>query len=422
MSSNHQPCEQRLRVLESELDEMTVALSQAWDQLVPFLQNTPLKTETSSEMLPIIQAAMASVDTEIGGVYLLQGEQCYTLPQQLSFPDSLKHYLKTQLHPQYTSHPLDLQLHWRAEPAEDVLETEWIFVPLMVEGRSVGAIGVGNRESSRSFSAVDFRILHRMAERVATQLMATQLVESRAREAAAQRDMAIASMIQRSLQSVRPPQVAGIRVASFWEPAKQVGGDAWGWSIQPDGRLMWFVLDVAGKGLPAALAAMSLHTAIRLGMRMGLGAADILRVVNEEFYDAYTSTDLMATVVIVSLDPTTGTLEQANAGHPPTLIRQESGFQSLCSTAPPIGVLPDLVVTAQQIQLAKQDLVLCYSDGFTEVETAQGLWGDSGLMKAIPSGVIDLSALARHIVEASRNVSVHHELHDDQTLVIVSLD
>jgi serine phosphatase RsbU (regulator of sigma subunit) len=86
---------------------------------------------------------------------------------------------------------------------------------------------------------------------------------------------------QHSIQPRTSPQIAGIEIEAYWQPFKQVGGDAWGWVTQADKQLTWFILDVAGKGLPAALAAMSLHTAIRMGLQMNLSPSDVLQAVNK---------------------------------------------------------------------------------------------------------------------------------------------
>ncbi|NJL34679.1 MAG: serine/threonine-protein phosphatase [Chloroflexaceae bacterium] len=166
--------------------------------------------------------------------------------------------------------------------------------------------------------------------------------------------------------------------------------------------------------LPAALAAASLHTAIRLALRMHLAPTDVLRVINEEFYDPYTRTDLLATVVIACFDPHTNTLALANAGHPPVLVRQGHEWVHLPATAPPVGVLPTLDAELQTLTLQPGDLIVCYSDGFSEIQTPAGLWGQSGLLDAIPNDVPDVNALTRHIVAAAQGVGI---VEDDQTLV-----
>ncbi|MBZ0303754.1 MAG: serine/threonine-protein phosphatase, partial [Anaerolineae bacterium] len=173
-------------------------------------------------------------------------------------------------------------------------------------------------------------------------------------------------------------------------------------------------------GLPAALAAVSLHTAIRTGLRLGLSPAEVLDLVNDEFYDAYTRTDLLATAAVLSVDPQTGAFEQANAGHPPTLIGQQGQWTLLKATAPPIGVLPDLGVESQEFQLKPGDLVTGYSDGYSEIETAAGFWGEQGLMQALGQTRADADLAAEQIQRAAEIARAGHDLHDDQTLVIMS--
>lgn len=394
----------QIEQLERELDEMTAALSQAWDQLVPFLQEAPPQAESAQDIVPIIQAVIAAADTEMGGVYLFQPDEWLVLPGHFNLPEADKARLRA-IEPDQT-------LSLMVEGPECAA---WAFVPVMSEGVISGVLGIGTFNLQRSFNAVELRIIVRMAERVGSQIAAAQLARSREREAALQREMQIANEIQQSIQPEKPPYAPGLHVGSYWRPALQVGGDAWGWVMQPNGRLAWFILDVSGKGLPAALAAVSLHTAIRMALRMQLPPAEVLSVINAEFYDAYTLTGLMATVAIVAHDADSGTLQLANAGHPPVLVRQASGWLHLEATAPPVGVLPELDAEPQIVQLEYGDLILCYSDGFSEIETEQGLWGEAGLLGALPATLSSVEDVVDHIVAASKQAG---QARDDQTLVV----
>lgn len=402
---------QRLQQLEAELDEMTAALSQAWDQLVPFLQVVPDKADSSEDILPIIQAALMAVDADVASLFLLRHEEWFTIPEEIELPASLRDTLTTSLRPGKT-------LHWHSDAASPDPAVQWVFAPIVSERQVEGALGAMFRGMRRTVTAVDVRIIERMAERAANQIVSAHLAKSRELEAKARHEFQIASMIQRSIQPVNSPQIPGLEMAAFWEPAKQVGGDTWGWVAKGD-KLAWFIVDVAGKGLPAALAAVSLHTAIRMGLRLGLSPTEVLETVNQEFYDAYTNTDLMATATILSINPSSGEFEQANAGHPPTLIRQGRAWRHLEASAPPIGVLPVLNVEPQCLTLDENDLILCYTDGLTEIETPDGLWGEQGLLKTIPQGAKNVEELAKHIVKMLDYIGKDQQFRDDQTLIIL---
>ncbi|MEO1442311.1 MAG: GAF domain-containing SpoIIE family protein phosphatase, partial [Chloroflexota bacterium] len=394
--------EQQIAKLERELDDMTAALSQAWDQLVPFLQEVPDEAEAANDFEPILQAVCAAADTDYGGIYLFQAGEWVSVPENLTVADDFIGRLAVVTVPQVL-----VQVNPEAR-------ITWVFAPVISEHKPVGALGVGTADLDRDFTAVDIRILTRMADRIGSQVAAAQLARFREREAVRNREMQIANDIQQSVQPAMPPQNERIQIGSYWKPAKEVGGDAWGWVQADDEHLTWFILDVAGKGLPAALAAVALHTAISMALRTQLAPADVLADVNEQMYDAYTRTDLMATAAVISLNPVRGVLEVANAGHPPVLVRQGGYWQQLEATAPPIGVLPDLMAETQRLELNANDLILCYSDGFSEIQTGGSLLGHDGLLRMIPAGAKNVQALTQHIVTASKSIGVAT---DDQTLV-----
>lgn len=394
----------QIQKLENELDEMTLALSHAWDQLVPFLQDIPETTQANQDITPTLQAIAVAADCKIVGIYLFEEDCWYTYPDYAEPTDELLADLKAI--------DTDSVAEYQLKHGERVIVAS---TPIISEGKVIGVLGVASPDTTRTFTAVDFQILHRMAERFGSQIAVSQLALLREREALQARELQIANDIQQSVLPTRFPQNKQITMAAFWQPAKEVGGDAWGWIQQDESHLAWFVLDVAGKGLPAALAAVALHTAISMALRMNLNPLQVLEVINEQFYDAYTRTDLMATVAIISLDVMAGHLEIANAGHPPLLVRHKRQWSQLRATAPPIGVLPDLLAETQQATLLKDDLVIIYSDGFSEIERANGeLWGAEGILKAIPHGACDVAKLTRHITVASQYAG---KKTDDQTLI-----
>ncbi len=391
--------------LEQELEEMTIALSQAWDQLVPFLQDIPEATQVEKDNIPILQAISVASESDFVGIYLFEEERWFTYPEYIEPTEEFLNELKSTT----TDRVMDFELHVGGKVTSAI-------TPIISENKIIGVLGVASVDVNRSFTAVDFRILHRMAERFGSQIAVSQLAQLREREALQAIELQIANDIQQSVQPTIFPDDKTISMASFWKPAKEVGGDAWGW-IQYHQRLTWFVLDVAGKGLPAALAAVALHTAVSMALRMGLTPIKALDIINQQFYDAYTRTDLMATVAILSLDMATGELQIANAGHPPILIRHNAEWLQLTATAPPIGVLTDLMTETQRITLDENDLIICYSDGFSEIELPDGkLWGSEGLLSAIPLGLNDADKLTQNIMVASQAAG---KTQDDQTLVSV---
>jgi GAF domain-containing protein len=207
---------ERIAELEHELDEMTVALTHAWDQLVPFLQEAPRQAGSAQNLAPIIHAVMAASDTAYGGIYLFQDDVWSGIPDTRVLPADLCAQLKAEA-------LSDKPVYFLNESGKTDGDLHWLFAPVTADNQVVGAIGIGNRETEHTFNAADHRILSRMAERVAGQIVAAQLARSHEREAAVRREMQIASMIQDSTQPTSPPRIPGVEVASFWQPARQVG-------------------------------------------------------------------------------------------------------------------------------------------------------------------------------------------------------
>jgi sigma-B regulation protein RsbU (phosphoserine phosphatase) len=406
----------RIQELEQQLDEMTAALTQAWDQLVPLLEARPQQAESSEDIVPTLEGIMSSVEAQMGMIYLMpregKPEEWFLLPHDPIAAHELRRKL-VKLHEQRQTFVITDVPIWNGELYQ------WVCMPMIVDHDVVGVIGVGVHDAQRTFTALDARVLARMTENAASQIIAASLKRSREREEQVKREIEIAGQIQRSIQPDTNPIIRGLEVAGYWQPTSTVGGDAWGWVIQPSGHLAGFLLDVSGKGLPAALAAVSLHTAIRMALRLGLSPVDVLSKVNDEFYDSYTRAGIIATASVIRVDPQSNRVEQANAGHTPTLIYHRGRWKRWRATVPPLGVLAELRPVAQRMTFEAGDLLVVYSDGFTEIETVDGLWGEAGLLAAMPTNVVDAAQVVEAIVPAAEQVRGGRPVHDDQTMLVV---
>ncbi|MCB9436543.1 MAG: SpoIIE family protein phosphatase [Anaerolineales bacterium] len=403
----------RVQQLEQELDDMTVALAQAWDQLAPLLQDTSQQQATTvTDLTPVLETVMAAIGVDYGAIYLKEMDECFIIPNDPLVGETLKQQLQTI---PYTTEPIiidQIRILQR-------YSSHWVFMPMLADGTLQGVIGVGVNSNQHRFNSYDMRVLARMTERATSQITAANLAQSRHREARLSHELQIAHQIQLSIQPLHFPTLTQITLAANWQPAQTVGGDAWGWIQQTNGNLTCFLLDVSGKGLPAALAAVSLHTALVMALTLDLNPVETLTIVNDQFYDAYTNAGIFATAVVIAIDPYTGMVEQANAGHPPTLACMDGAWYRWEATAPPIGVLPDLGVECQTYRLLPGDTFVCYSDGFSEIETPDGLWGDAGIVSVLSQALTHPPSMIQAVLQAAESLQQGRSPHDDQTIVIV---
>ena len=199
----------------------------------------------------------------------------------------------------------------------------------------------------------------------AAQALAAHLTESallRARE-----DDRLAAALQRTLLLEQLPEVPGVALAARYRPsaADVVGGDWYDLVPLPSGRLAIVLGDVAGHGLAAASVTAQLRHALRAHLLRDRGPAAALQGLGEVI--AALLPGELATAVVVELDPGTGEVAVANAGHLPVLHAAADGVRLLSEgRGPALGLLDEVDYAETRLRLAGPDRLLLYSDGLVE--------------------------------------------------------
>ena len=174
----------------------------------------------------------------------------------------------------------------------------------------------------------------------------------------------------RQLQDARFPKrldFLGVDVTVGLEPCKWVGGDYVDVVQLPDGRVLFTLADVCGKGLHAALVTSSVHTMVRASADSAPSLAALMERVNRHLCE-WLPAHSFVTMVAVVLDPATGELECVNAGHPPVMIVDRHGGLRLLQSAenPALGVAA-FRMEAQRARIHFGDVLFMYTDGITEL-------------------------------------------------------
>jgi light-regulated signal transduction histidine kinase (bacteriophytochrome) len=195
--------------------------------------------------------------------------------------------------------------------------------------------------------------------------MAAHLAEA-ARTRAAE-DNRFAASLQRTLLLEELPTVPGLALAARYRPSSDdvVGGDWYDLVPLPDGRLSIVLGDVAGHGLAAAAVTSQVRNALRGYLLRDSGPAAALQGINDVV--AALLPGELATTVIVEVDPATGEVAVASAGHLPVLHVTDGGADLVMEgRGPALGVLDDARYTQARFTLAGADRLLLYSDGLVE--------------------------------------------------------
>lgn len=189
----------------------------------------------------------------------------------------------------------------------------------------------------------------------------TGLLLMRSRE-----QIAMAESLQRSVVLDRPPVVDGIELAARYQPATsyQLGGDWWDAFELPDGRIALAVGDVAGHGVSAASAMTQLRTALRAYLFEGHGPAACLDQL-DRLMDGLLD-QRIATAAVAILDPTTGRVAIASAGHPPPLLLDGDDVTELDVMSRPLLGVGWGTSTTTEVVLKDSSTLLIYTDGLVE--------------------------------------------------------
>jgi sigma-B regulation protein RsbU (phosphoserine phosphatase) len=149
-----------------------------------------------------------------------------------------------------------------------------------------------------------------------------------------------------------------------------VGGDCFDVIELEGGRHGFFVGDISGKGISAALLATLLQGIFFTTASMDLALTGIFSRVNRYLCDR-SGGDRYATVFYGVLDKT-GTFEYVNAGHVPPLIRRGSGaIDRLDLASFPVGMFPEAEYESASVKLEKDDFLVIYTDGVSEAANLQ---------------------------------------------------
>src|SRR5215216_5890185 len=196
--------------------------------------------------------------------------------------------------------------------------------------------------------------------------------EIRARERVEQ-DLRVARSIQQASLPKEVPELEGWRIAPYYQPAREVGGDFYDLFELEEGRVGVVVGDATGKGISAALvvsAASSMLRAVAQAFHSS-SPGEVLSRVNETLV-ARIPSNMFVTCFYAVLDPQSGRLLYANAGHDLPYLWRGGDADELRATGMPLGLMPGMTYEENELELDFGEGVFFYSDGLVEAHNPKG--------------------------------------------------
>ena len=296
-----------------------------------------------------------------------------------------------------------------------------LVVPLVSQGELIGTLNLGPRLSEQDYSTDDRRLLTNLAAQAAPAIRVAQLVRERAAEAIErerlEQEMRVATLIQQQFLPRELPNLPQWQIAAYYGPARAVGGDFYDFIEMPDGRIGIAVGDVTDKGVPAALVMARTHSILRAEASRSDSPGEILARANA-LLEPEMPARMFVTCLFAILEPETGRIVMANAGHNLPYIRTDDGVVELRATGMPLGLMPGIHYEEVEGVIAPGSNVLLYSDGLVEAHVPnQQMYGFPRLRQEMAVDDAGSELLDRLLDTLHRFTGPDWEQEDDITLV-----
>ena len=199
-------------------------------------------------------------------------------------------------------------------------------------------------------------------------------------------ELSVAHALQHAILPKALPPDTAYSGDAVMTPAREMAGDFYDYFALPDGRLGLVIADVSGKGVAAAFFMAITRTVMRSTAQEIADAGACMRLVNDKI-SSENPHDLFVTLFYGILDPSTGHLTYANAGHnAPFLIRQTGTVEMLPLTGGvAVGVLPELEYDEKNLKLDIGDTLFLYTDGISEAMNPRGETFDEHRIESVLS-------------------------------------
>jgi serine phosphatase RsbU (regulator of sigma subunit)/predicted ester cyclase len=204
-------------------------------------------------------------------------------------------------------------------------------------------------------------------------LMERRLEEEARERERVEQELEVARTIQQASLPKEVPTLEGWQINPFYQPAREVGGDFYDFHLLPEGRLGLVVGDATGKGVPAALVMSTTCGMLQLAAQGSdsFSPGEVLSRVNQTLYTRIPQ-NMFVTCFYAILEPKSGKLSYANAGHDLPYLQRNGDAEELRARGMPLGLMPGMGYEEREMVLEASESTLFYSDGLVEAHNPKG--------------------------------------------------
>lgn len=260
----------------------------------------------------------------------------------------------------------------------------YLLVPLRVGRDDAGFLLLSRKSGAYRYTEEDFTVLQVLSNQVGVALSNASLYSESLVKRRLEEELAVAREIQSALLPESMPQSELYEVDAFTRPAREVGGDFYDFLPLSSGDLGLVIGDASGKSVPAALMIAQLQAVLKNQVREGLSVVRVMESLNR-CAAAGNQSGRYVTMVYGRLDPESGLFRYCNAGHNyPLHVKKDGSWRCLDTGGLLLGVFDDAKYDEGEIQLERDDLLVFYTDGFTEIFDAHEVeFGEKRLAEVV---------------------------------------
>jgi serine phosphatase RsbU (regulator of sigma subunit)/predicted ester cyclase len=242
-------------------------------------------------------------------------------------------------------------------------------------GPFMGIPPTGKRESFKGVflhRIVGGKIVEEWSLNDALDVMLSALEQQMRERERVEQELLVARRIQQASLPKAVPELGGWEISPYYQPAREVGGDFYDFHLLSEGRVGLVVGDATGKGVPAALVMSTTCGMLRLAAQSYSSPGEMLQRVNEALCPNIAA-NMFVTCFYAILEPESGSLTYANAGHDLPHVRHGDGdAEELRARGMPLGLMPGMGYEEKEVVLEEGESVLFYSDGLVEAHDPKG--------------------------------------------------
>jgi len=298
--------------------------------------------------------------------------------------------------------------------------------PIMSGDKIFGFILLASRNMNKPFMNNHKNLLKSMLQVVNYSIDIIDYHKEMIEKQRIQRDLKLASDIQKSLLPKSPPRCDKIEFSSFFLPARMVGGDYYDFITRKDGKIIGLIADVSGKGVAASITMATIRSIIRsesLQPNFDIGNV-MVRINNMICEDIYQGK--FVTVYYFVIKPELNEISMTSAGHNPAIYfdSSDNSLHDILTGGIPIGLRENEAYPYNTMTLKKGDILFFYTDGLNEARNVDdeefGMDRIHDIIKQ--NSGLKIDELVNKMSEEWKSFTKGAPQHDDTTFIALKVN